>query len=117
MAKRRSRPKRDVEKDHPARQFVAKLRRLAAHNASVWGPLYAEWVQRDLGMMGEYATHPRMGLGLALNSVAAMRWRQSVGREIYRERFVEFVERAIADLDGEEDRARIAKAGFRLDSD
>ena len=29
MAKRKSRPKRDVETDYPARQFVAKLRRLA----------------------------------------------------------------------------------------
>ena len=29
MAKRKSRPKRDIEKDYPARQFVAKLRRLA----------------------------------------------------------------------------------------
>jgi amphi-Trp domain-containing protein len=29
MARRKSRPKRDVEKDYPARQFVHKLRRLA----------------------------------------------------------------------------------------
>ncbi len=29
MAKRKARKKRDVEKDYPARQFVAKLRRLA----------------------------------------------------------------------------------------
>ena len=29
MAQRRKRAKRDVEKDYPARQFVAKLRRLA----------------------------------------------------------------------------------------
>ena len=29
MARRKSRPKRDIEKDYPARQFVAKLRRLA----------------------------------------------------------------------------------------
>jgi amphi-Trp domain-containing protein len=29
MAQRKKRPKRDVEKDYPARQFVAKLRRLA----------------------------------------------------------------------------------------
>ncbi len=29
MAKRKKRTKRDVEKDYPARQFVAKLRRLA----------------------------------------------------------------------------------------
>lgn len=29
MAKRVARPQRDVEKDYPARQFVAKLRRLA----------------------------------------------------------------------------------------
>ena len=29
MAQRKKRAKRDVEKDYPARQFVAKLRRLA----------------------------------------------------------------------------------------
>ena len=29
MAQRKSKPKRDVEKDYPAKQFVAKLRRLA----------------------------------------------------------------------------------------
>ena len=29
MAKRKRKPKRDVEKDYPSRQFVAKLRRLA----------------------------------------------------------------------------------------
>ena len=29
MAKRKIRPKRDIEKDYPASQFVAKLRRLA----------------------------------------------------------------------------------------
>jgi amphi-Trp domain-containing protein len=29
MAQRKRRPKRDIEKDYPARQFVAKLRRLA----------------------------------------------------------------------------------------
>ena len=30
MAKRMRRAKRDIEKDYPAKQFVAKLRRLAA---------------------------------------------------------------------------------------
>ena len=29
MAQREKRPKRDIEKDYPAKQFVAKLRRLA----------------------------------------------------------------------------------------
>ncbi len=29
MARRKRRPKRDVERDYPAKQFVAKLRRLA----------------------------------------------------------------------------------------
>ncbi len=29
MAKKKARPHRDIEKDYPARQFVAKLRRLA----------------------------------------------------------------------------------------
>lgn len=29
MTRRRKRAKRDIEKDYPARQFVAKLRRLA----------------------------------------------------------------------------------------
>ncbi len=29
MAKRKPRPKRDIEKDYPSKQFIAKLRRLA----------------------------------------------------------------------------------------
>ncbi len=29
MAQRRKRPRRDIERDYPAKQFVAKLRRLA----------------------------------------------------------------------------------------
>jgi amphi-Trp domain-containing protein len=29
MARRKSKPKRDIEKDYPAHQFIAKLRRLA----------------------------------------------------------------------------------------
>jgi amphi-Trp domain-containing protein len=29
MARRKSKPKRDIEKDYPAQQFMAKLRRLA----------------------------------------------------------------------------------------
>lgn len=29
MAKKKSRPQRDIEKDYPSKQFVAKLRRLA----------------------------------------------------------------------------------------
>jgi len=91
--------------------------RLAAHNASVWGLLYAEWVQRDLGMMGEYATHPRMGLGLALHSASAMRWWRSVGTQIYPARFVTFVEQAVADSDNAEVGARIADVGFSLDSE
>lgn len=90
--------------------------RLAAHNASVWGLLYAEWVQRDLGMMGEYSTHARMGLGLALNSASAMLWWTSLGKQIFPSRFVEYVEQAIADSKTQEDVARITEAGFRLDS-
>lgn len=90
--------------------------RLAAHNASVWGLLYAEWVQRDLGMMGEYATQAKMGLALALNSVTAMKWWELVGTQIYPPRFVEFVQQAIGHADSADSRERIADAGFLLDS-
>ncbi len=43
--------------------------RLTSHDSAVWALLYAEWVQRDLGVMGEFATSV-----VALSSPSAMDW-------------------------------------------
>jgi hypothetical protein len=70
--------------------------RLTAHNAAVWALLYAEWVQRDLGVMGEFATRDELPMAVALSSPSAMDWWQSAGRRIYPARFVEYVDNASA---------------------
>ena len=40
--------------------------RLTSHNSAVWALLYAEWVQRDLGVMGEFVTSDDLSMGLCI---------------------------------------------------
>ncbi len=68
--------------------------RLWSHNAALWALLYAEWVQRDLGVMGEFATRDELPMAVALSSPSAMVWWQMSGRRIYPARFVEYVDKA-----------------------
>ena len=68
--------------------------RLTSHNSAVWALLYAEWVQRDLGVMGEFATKDEMPMAVVLSSPSAMDWWQYAGRRIYPARFVEYVDKA-----------------------
>ena len=75
--------------------------RLTSHNAAVWALLYAEWVQRDLGVMGEFATRDEVAMLMALSSPSAMNWWQMAGRRIYPARFVEYVSKATAAREAE----------------
>jgi hypothetical protein len=68
--------------------------RLWSHNAALWALLYAEWVQRDLGVMGEFATRDELTMAVALSSPSAMEWWRTSGARIYRARFVEYVSKA-----------------------
>ena len=50
--------------------------RLAHHYSADWALLYSEWVQRELGLMGEFATSDEMNMKFLLSSQRAMEvWR------------------------------------------
>ena len=71
-----------------------ELMRLNWQHSADWGLVYSEWVQRELGLMGEFATSDEMSLRLLLGSPAAMDWWNEFGSRIYLARFVEHVNRA-----------------------
>jgi hypothetical protein len=86
--------------------------RLTNHYGALWGLLYAEWIQRDLGIVGEYATHPEIGLLQALGSPVGMQWWRNAGIKLYPQRFVDYIEKMIRELDIDALNTSIARAGF-----
>jgi len=68
--------------------------RLTSHNSAAWALLYAEWVQRDLGMMGEFAARDEVPMAIVLLSPSAMDLWQNAVRRVYPARFVEYVDKA-----------------------
>jgi len=68
--------------------------RLAYHYASFWGLLYSEWVQRELGVTGEFATSDEMNMKLLLSSPHAMGVWRGLCERIFPARFVEYVNKA-----------------------
>jgi len=80
--------------------------RLFAHDAATWAQLYAEWVQRELGFMGEFATRDEVGNAVAFGSNSARRWWEVGGRNIYPRRFVDYIDAAMAEFDRSSDPER-----------
>ena len=68
--------------------------RLTYHYASYWGPLYSEWVQRELGVTGEFATSDEMTMKLLFSSQRAMEVWRATGERLFPARFVEYVNKA-----------------------
>ena len=69
--------------------------RLDGHYASQWALLYSEWVQRDLGIAGEYMPLDAFPMENALSQPRfIVFWRQAPAH-IYPARFVEYVERMV----------------------
>ncbi len=68
--------------------------RLTYHYGSYWGLLYSEWVQRELGVTGEFATSDDMDMKLLLSSPHAMGVWRGMGEGLYPARFVEYVNKA-----------------------
>ena len=68
--------------------------RLLPHYAADWSMLYSEWVQRELGLMGEFATSDVMPMEFLLSSQRAMEVWRGIGERIYPARFVEYVNKA-----------------------
>jgi hypothetical protein len=90
--------------------------RLTNHYAALWGLLFAEWIQRDLGMVGEYATHAEIGLAQTLGSQFAMQWWRNAGIKLYPRRFVEYIEKMIRESDINAANTSIARAGFVIEA-
>ncbi len=68
--------------------------RMFYHYAGDWALLYSEWVQRELGVTGEFATSDEMTLKFLLSSERAMEFWRGIGERIYPARFVEYVNKA-----------------------
>ncbi len=68
--------------------------RLGFHYASYWGLLYSEWVQRELGVTGEFATSDDMDMKFLLSSPHAMGVWRGVAERTFPARFVEYVNKA-----------------------
>ena len=90
--------------------------RLTSHNSAVWALLYAEWVQRDLGVMGEFATSDDLPMAVALSSPSAMDWWRMAGARIYPARFVEYVNKSDATRETASGGASSDAVGVLLDS-
>jgi hypothetical protein len=68
--------------------------RLAHHYSGEWAIVYSEWVQRELGLMGEFATSDEMTMKFLLSSERAMEFWRGVLERVYPARFVEYVNKA-----------------------
>ena len=68
--------------------------RLTYHYAADWGILYSEWVQHELGLMGEFTTSSELSLELLHSSSYAMNVWRGIAERLYPARFVEYVNKA-----------------------
>jgi hypothetical protein len=68
--------------------------RLAHHHSAYWALFYSEWVQRELGLMGEFATSDDMDMKFLLSSRSAMEVWRGVAERTFPTRFVEYVNKA-----------------------
>jgi hypothetical protein len=75
--------------------------RLTSHDLAQWALLYAEWVQRDLGVMEEFVTSDELPMAVALSSPSAMDWWRMFGARLFAARFVEYVNKATAAREAE----------------
>jgi len=74
-------------------------RRLLSHNSALWSLIYSEWVQKQLGLSGEYATSIDYNIALAISQPSAHVWFQEYGKLLYPDRFVSDVERILRQAD------------------
>ena len=86
--------------------------RASNHYAALWGLLYAEWIQRDLGTVGEYVTRPEIALTQALSSPGAMQWWNNAGVGLYPPRFIDYIEKMLEEIDLDAASNLIERSGF-----
>ena len=68
--------------------------RLLSHYGADWSMLYSEWVQRELGLMGEFATSSEANLKILVSSSRAMGVWRFLAEHVFPAHFVEYVNKA-----------------------
>jgi len=71
---------------------------LAGINALHWGILYSEWIDRELGLAGEYTTSDTSTISFLLTTPSALDWFALYGRGVYPAQFVDYMERRIREI-------------------
>jgi len=70
----------------------ADMYRLRNHNSALWGFIYSQWVQEQLGLAGRFATKDLGMFGLALTMPGAVDWWKANADLVYPEDFCRYVE-------------------------
>ena len=58
----------------------------------MWAYTYAEWVQKDLGLAGEYETNFRGWVEVLYTYPYVMAWWDAYAERVYPAKFINFVE-------------------------
>ena len=66
--------------------------RLARHVSAMWAITYSDWVQNDLGLAGEYATHDDGWMAAVLSYPYVVKWWDDYGATVYPLKFINYVE-------------------------
>ena len=66
--------------------------RLGQHHSAVWGFVYSQWVQRELGLAGRFATLDSSAFNVVSNTPGSSDWFKQFGEEIYPKEFCEYIE-------------------------
>ena len=72
--------------------------RLRSHNSALWGSIYSQWLQQEMGLWGKFATKDDAMLQMAVKTPGAMEWWQGAGDRVYPDEFRAYVEARLLEL-------------------
>jgi hypothetical protein len=73
--------------------------RLRSHNSALWGSIYSQWLQLELGLMGRFATKDLGMINMALTTPGAIEWWKSSSEAIYPDAFCEYIDRRLTEIE------------------
>jgi len=73
--------------------------RLRSHNSALWGSIYSQWLQLELGLAGRFTTKDVGMINLALTTPGAIEWWEGAGDAVYPDAFCEYVNKRLAEIE------------------
>jgi len=73
--------------------------RLQSHIAALWGFIYSQWIQQELGLTGRFATKDTGMVGMAISTPGAKDWWDNNADLIYPDEFCGYIEATMPTLD------------------